>query len=128
MPRTSKNEDHMAISGKVAASTVAASVSTVVAGIIAPHVFPAGTPSDIVGLFEAGVTAVVTFVSGYMARHGIAVPAAVEEAVALDFGVPFSSIPDAPEVLAPAEPVAPVAPVAPAPAVVAPVGEAQPLQ
>lgn len=59
------------ISGKVTAATVAASATTLVCSILAPHVFPGGIPSDIQGLVETGVTAVVTFASGYAARHGI---------------------------------------------------------
>jgi hypothetical protein len=59
------------ISGKVTASTVAASATTLVFSILAPHVFPHGVPSDIQGLAETTITAGITFVSGYLARHGI---------------------------------------------------------
>jgi hypothetical protein len=59
------------ISGKVTASTVAASGSTLVLSILAPHVFPHGVPSDIQGLVASVVTAAVTFASGYLARHGV---------------------------------------------------------
>lgn len=95
----------MAISGKVTASTVAASLTTVVSGILAPHVFWQSVPSDVRGLVEAGVTALITFACGYLAKHGIDAPA-----VAADFGVPFSSISDATEAV-PADPATPAAPV-----------------
>jgi hypothetical protein len=92
----------MAISGKVTASTVAASVTTVVSGILAPHVFWRSVPSDVRGLVEAGVTAVVTFGAGYLARHGVDAGKLAEdaEAVAADLGVPFMALSDAPETLA----------------------------
>lgn len=88
----------MAISGKVTASTVAASVSTVVTGILAPHVFPHGVASDVRGLIEGGVTGAVTFVFGWLAKHGIDGAQLTEdvEAVATDLGVPFMALADAP--------------------------------
>jgi len=112
----------MAISGKVTASTVAASATTVISGILAPHIFWASVPSDVKGLVEAGVTAAVTFVSGYLAKHGVAyeTQVAVGSQVATDFGAPFSSIPEAPEVLAPLD-------VAPAPVALAAVPVAEPV-
>lgn len=115
----------MAISGKVTASTVAASVTTVVSGILAPHVFWTSVPSDVRGLVEGGVTAVITFASGYLAKHGIDAPAAIADAVELgtDLGVPFSAIPDAPEILADLGVSLPAA----VPAVAQPLPVAQPL-
>lgn len=110
----------MAISGKVTASTVAASVTTVVSGILAPHVFGHQTPSDVRGLIEGGVTAAVTFVAGYLARHGVDPVKLAEDsaAVASDLGVPFMALSEAVE---PVEPAAEPAPVA------APLPVAQPL-
>lgn len=95
----------MAISGKVTASTVAASVTTVISGIIAPHVFQHGVPSDVRGLVEGGVTGVITFAAGYLARHGIDAAKLAEDAgeVAADLGVPFMALSDVPEE-APADP------------------------
>jgi ABC-type Fe3+-siderophore transport system permease subunit len=86
----------MAISGKVTASTVAAAGTTIVAGIIAPHVFSHSVPSDVRGLIEGGVTAVLTFVSGYLAKHGISYErlAADTAAVAEDLGVPYMALSD----------------------------------
>jgi hypothetical protein len=86
----------MAISGKVTASTVAAAAVTVVSGILAPHVFWSSVPSDVRGLVEAGVTAVVTFASGYLARHGVDAGAVEHdvESLADDFGVPFMQVHD----------------------------------
>lgn len=101
----------MAISGKVTASTVAASLTTVISGILAPHVFSHGVPSDVRGLIEGGTTAVITFVAGYLAKHGID-PAKLAEdsvAVASDLGVPFSALSEAPEVPPVADAVPPVA-------------------
>jgi ABC-type Fe3+-siderophore transport system permease subunit len=86
----------MAISGKVTASTVAAAGTTIVAGIVAPHVFSHSVPSDVRGLIEGGVTAVLTFVSGYLAKHGISYErlAADTAAVAEDLGVPYMALSD----------------------------------
>jgi hypothetical protein len=110
----------MNISGKVTASTVAASMASVVGGIVGPHVFPNGTPSDVKGLYLGGVTAAVTFVSGYLARHGINADALASDAetLASDLGVPFSQVPQAVE----PDPVeaAPVSTPVPAPIVFAP--------
>lgn len=118
----------MAISGKVTASTVAASLTTVVSGILAPHIFWTSVPDDVKGLVEAGVTAVITFASGYLAKHGVAYEAAAKDAVSLavDFGVPFSSIPEAPEVLAALDVPVP-APFPAPPAVPHPLSVAQPI-
>jgi hypothetical protein len=90
------------ISGKVKASTVAASVTTVITGIIAPHVFGHQTPSDVRGLIEAGVTGVVTFGFGWLAKHGIDGESLAGDVadVAVDFGVPFSQLADEPEPVA----------------------------
>ena len=122
----------MAISGKVSAATVAASTVAVVGGIVGPHIFPNGTPSDVKGLSLGVVTAAVTFVSGYLAKHGIDAKAVEADASALatDLGVPFSSIPEyvdpEPVALPVAAPVA--APVAVAPVqVVAPVAVSVPV-
>jgi ABC-type Fe3+-siderophore transport system permease subunit len=105
-----------AISGKVTASTVAAAGTTIVAGILAPHVFQLSVPSDVRGLIEGGVTAVVTFASGYLAKHGVAYEKLVTdtEAVATDLGVPFMSLSQAvePEPAPVAVEPAPGAPVA----------------
>jgi hypothetical protein len=111
----------MAISGKVTASTVAATGATIVAGIVAPHVFSHSVPSDVRGLIEGGVTAVVTFVSGYLAKHGISYErlAADTAAVAEDLGVPFMALSDVTAEPAPSAPVVDAAPVI--------TGEAQPL-
>jgi hypothetical protein len=102
----------MAISGKVTASTVAAAATTVVSGILAPHVFWPSVQSDVRGLVEAGVTAVVTFASGYLARHGIDAQAVEHdvEALAEDFGVPFMAVHDVADDAPVVEPVE-VAPV-----------------
>jgi hypothetical protein len=110
----------MAISGKVSAATVAASAVAVVGGIVGPHVFPNGTPADVKGLSLGVVTAAVTFVSGYLAKHGIDAKAVEADASALasDLGVPFSSIPEYVDPEPVAEPVA--VPLA-APAVAVPV-------
>jgi hypothetical protein len=102
-----------AISGKVTASTVAAAGTTIVAGILAPHVFSHNVPSDVRGLVQGGVTAALTFVSGYLAKHGVSYEKLVQDsaAVASDLGVPFMALSEsAPEPLA-VEP-APSAPVA----------------
>lgn len=92
----------MAISGKVTASTVAASVTTVISGIIAPHVFTHSVPSDVRGLIEGGATAVITFGAGYLAKHGIDAGALAEdvEDMAEDLGVPFMALSDAEDVVA----------------------------
>lgn len=89
----------MAISGKVKASTVAASVSTVITGILAPHVFPHGVASDMRGLVEGGVTGVITFAFGWLAKHGIDGAKLTEdvEAVAVDLGMPYMALSDAEE-------------------------------
>lgn len=102
----------MSISGKVTASTVAASVTTVISGILAPHVFTHSVPSDVRGLIEGGTTAVITFVAGYLAKHGIDAEqlATDVEAVGSDLGVPFMALSDAVE--SPADVVADPAPVA----------------
>jgi hypothetical protein len=99
------------VSGKVKAATVAASVTTVITGILAPHVFWQSVPSDVQGLVEGGVTGVITFAFGWLAKHGIDGAKVVEDAeqVAADLGVPFMAVPDAPE-----EPAAEPAPAAPA--------------
>lgn len=68
----------MAISGKVSAASVGAGVATVVSDIVARHL-GAPVPADILALVGATVTAGVTFVCGYVARH---VPAALHEGVA----------------------------------------------
>jgi hypothetical protein len=62
----------VAISGKVTASTVSAALTTIVFADVAPHVFHGTVPADLVGLAGAAITAGVTFVAGYMARHGLA--------------------------------------------------------
>jgi hypothetical protein len=89
----------MAISGKVTASTVAASLTTVVSGILAPHVFGHSVPSDVRGLVEGVTAAAVTFTAGYLAKHGVDAGelAADVEDVAEDLGVPFSSVSQAPD-------------------------------
>jgi hypothetical protein len=117
------------ISGKVTAATVAASMTAIVSGIVSPHLFQYGTPSDVIGLANAGVAAVVTFASGYLARHGIDAGALAKDtvAVAADLGVPYSAISEADEVLAYVDPTpAPSAPVY-VPAVPAVPAVAQPL-
>jgi hypothetical protein len=105
----------MAISGKVIASTVGAAATTVVSGILAPHVFWPSVQPDVRGLVEAGVTAVVTFASGYLARHGIDAQAVEHdvEALAEDFGVPFMQVHDVADDAPAVEPVVEVAPVVP---------------
>jgi hypothetical protein len=106
----------MAISGKVKASTVAASVTTVITGILAPHVFHHSVPSDVRGLIEGGVTGAITFGFGWLAKHGIDGEQLAEDVfdVAEDLGVPYMSVPDVTD-----EPV--IA------ADAGPVGEAKPL-
>lgn len=71
----------VAISGKVTASTVSAALTTIVFADVAPHVFHGAVPADLVGLVGAAVTAGVTFVAGYFARHGLleAVPAVLKD-------------------------------------------------
>jgi hypothetical protein len=103
----------MAVSGKVVASTVAAAATTVVSGILAPHVFWPSVQPDVRGLVEAGVTAVVTFASGYLARHGVDAQAVERdvEALAEDFGVPFMQVHDVADDAPVVEPVVEVAPV-----------------
>lgn len=59
----------MSVSPKVSAATVGASLTTVVVGILGPHVFPHGMAPDVQGLVAAVLTAAVTFGSGYLARH-----------------------------------------------------------
>lgn len=103
------------VSGKVSAAAVAATMTSLVSGIVAPHVFRNGTPSDVIGLAQAGITAMVTFGAGYLARHGIDAESLATDSVkvAADLGVPYSAIAEADEVIgvpAPA-PVAPAAPV-----------------
>jgi ABC-type Fe3+-siderophore transport system permease subunit len=117
----------MAISGKVTASTVAAAGTTIVAGIIAPHVFSHSVPSDVRGLIEGGVTAVLTFVSGYLARHGISYErlAADTAAVAEDLGVPYMALSDVTAEPAPSAPVVTAGPDSVAGSVIT--GVAQPL-
>jgi hypothetical protein len=121
----------MSISGKVTASTVAASLTTVVGGIVGPHVFPHGVPSDVKGLYLGVTTAAVTFVSGYLAKHHIDAAAVASDAVSLasDLGVPFSQLPQAVEDVAEAVgvplPVDVPLPVVPAP--VAPVTPSVPV-
>jgi hypothetical protein len=89
----------MAISGKVKASTVAASVTTVITGILAPHVFHHSVPSDVRGLIEGGVTGAITFGFGWLAKHGIDGEALAGDVVdvAEDLGVPYMSVADEPD-------------------------------
>jgi hypothetical protein len=105
-------------SPKVTAATVAASAASVVGGIVGPYVFPDGTPADVKGLWLAGVTAAVTFASGYLTRH-VAVAKEAEHVVSVaeQIGKPFSQVAQLID-FAQAEPapVAPVAPVETAPA------------
>jgi hypothetical protein len=58
----------MAVNPKVSAATVGAAFTTIVAGIIGPHIFPHATASDVQGLIEAVFTAAVTFGSGWLTR------------------------------------------------------------
>lgn len=85
------------ISGKVKASTIAASVTTVVTGIVAPYVFRHEVPSSVRGLIEGVVTGGITFAFGWLAKHGIDGEALAGdlEAVAVDLGVPFMALPEA---------------------------------
>jgi hypothetical protein len=62
----------VAISGKVSSATVASALTSIVFADVAPHVFHGTVPADLVGLAGAAITAAVTFVAGYMARHGLA--------------------------------------------------------
>lgn len=59
----------MAVSPKVSASTVGASLSTMVIGILNVHVFPHGMAPDVEGLVSAAVVAVTTFAAGWFARE-----------------------------------------------------------
>lgn len=68
----------MAVSPKVSAATVGAAFTTIVAGILGPHLFPHATASDVQGLIEAVVTAAVTFGSGWFAREAPKVEAEVK--------------------------------------------------
>lgn len=67
----------MAISGKVSAASVGAGVATVVSDIVARHL-GAPVPADVLALIGASITAGVTFVCGYLARH---VPASAVDVV-----------------------------------------------
>lgn len=58
----------MAISGKVSAGTVGAAAATLVSDTIARHIGHP-VPADIMALVGAALTAGVTFVCGYVARH-----------------------------------------------------------
>lgn len=58
----------MAISPKVSAATVGASVSTLIIGILSVHVFPHGMAPDVQGLVSAAIVALVTFAAGWFAR------------------------------------------------------------
>ena len=106
-----------AVSSKVTASTVAASLSTLVFTILAPHLGASGLPGDVVGLIQAAVAALVTFAAGYLAREVAAlekdVPAPVVQAVkAVVADIPSTAVSEA----------LPVAPVAVSPAAVPPMG------
>lgn len=59
----------MAVSPKVSAATVGASFTTIVTGILGPHLFPHGMAPDVQGLVTAVFTAVVTFAAGWFARE-----------------------------------------------------------
>jgi hypothetical protein len=87
------------ISGKVKASSAAASVSTVITGILAPHIFPHTMASDVRGLIAGAITGGVTFAFGWLAKHGIdgAQLATDVEDMAADLGVPFTSVREAEE-------------------------------
>jgi hypothetical protein len=71
----------MAVSPKVSAATVGAAFTTIIAGILGPHLFPHATASDVQGLVEAVVTAAVTFGSGFLARDAQRVEAEVSKTV-----------------------------------------------
>lgn len=72
----------MAISPKVSAATVGASVSTLIIGILSVHVFPHGMAPDVQGLVSAGVVALTTFASGWFSRELPKVEAAAVKDVA----------------------------------------------
>jgi hypothetical protein len=61
----------MSASPKVSASTVGAAFTTLIIGIIGPHLFPHGMAPDVQGLVSAGVTAAVTFGAGWLARDAV---------------------------------------------------------
>ena len=92
----------MAFSGKVSAASVGAAASTLVADIVARHIGHP-VPSDIMALVGAGITAGVTFVCGYLARH---VPAAVVTEVTDFAATALAQVADEP-VAKPAEVPAP---------------------
>jgi hypothetical protein len=98
------------ISGKVTASTVAASATTLVCSILAPHVFHGQVTPDIQGLIETVITAGITFASGYAARHGIV--SVVEKDVAKLAAAPVLKAVEA-VALTPAGPASASAPVPP---------------
>lgn len=116
-------------SPKVTAATVAASAASVVGGIVGPYVFPSGTPADVKGLWLAGVTAAVTFASGYVTKHP-AIEKTADKVVSLadEVGKPFSQLA---EYVEPKISVVDLTPRAPAPtvadAVPAPAPVAQPV-
>lgn len=120
----------VAISGKVTASTSAATVSTVVVGILAAH-FWKSAPADVTILVETLITAGVTFGAGFMAKHGIAYESAVADAAAVagDLGVQLpADVQDvvqavAPTTSVPAAPGGDAAPVVAEPVAVAPAPE-----
>jgi hypothetical protein len=68
----------MAISGKVSAASVGAATATLVSDIVARHAFHGQVPGDVLALVGGSVTAAVTFVCGYLAKH---VPTAVKAEV-----------------------------------------------
>jgi hypothetical protein len=58
----------MAVSAKVTNATVGASVSTMILGILGPHIYPSNLAPDVAGLVNAGVTALVTLGAGWLTR------------------------------------------------------------
>lgn len=88
----------MAISGKVSAASVGAASATLVSDIVARHMFHGQVPGDVLALVGAGVTAAVTFVCGYLAKH---IPAPVKAEVERVAEMAVAQVADAPQGEAP---------------------------
>jgi hypothetical protein len=86
----------VAISGKVTAATVAASLTSVAFSGLAPHIAVSG---DVKSLAGGLATALVTFGAGYFAKHGVSFEQAAEDAANLlaDFGVELPGLTDGEE-------------------------------
>lgn len=102
----------MAVSPKVSAATVGASLSTMVIGILNVHVFPHGMAPDVEGLVSAAVVALSTFASGWFAREVAKVApevAKVADTVYTDVQQAAPTVEEVAEALAPAHVTVPTA-------------------